>query len=191
MSDQKYIVGVDLGGTSIKVGVVPFDGGKVLGMRSMPTNSDHGAKFVVDRMVEMIRGCMQDAAHEENIPDEGFIGIGLGSPGPLDRKTGTVIETPNLGWRNFPLRDLISNSIGLEAELDNDANCATIGEWWVGAGQGVQTLIGVTLGTGNRANRVTDLSKSDKKSVVFRKRDGNQDSRRVEACRLYSESTEE
>jgi glucokinase len=156
VSDQKYIVGVDLRGTSIKVGVVPYDGGKVLGMRSMPTNSDHGAKFVVDRMVEMIRGCMQDAAHEENIPDEGFIGIGLGSPGPLDRKTGTVIETPNLGWRNFPLRDLISNSIGLEAELDNDANCATIGEWWMGAGQGVQTLIGVTLGTGIGGGIVLD-----------------------------------
>jgi glucokinase len=156
VSDQKYIVGVDLGGTSIKVGVVPYDGGNVLGMRSMPTNSDHGAKFVVDRMVEMIRGCMQDAALEENIPEEGFIGIGLGSPGPLDRKTGTVIETPNLGWRNFPLRDLISNSIGLEAELDNDANCATIGEWWMGAGQGVQTLIGVTLGTGIGGGIVLD-----------------------------------
>jgi glucokinase len=125
-------------------------------MRSMPTNSDHGAKFVVDRMVEMIRGCMQDAAVEENIPEEGFIGIGLGSPGPLDRKTGTVIETPNLGWRNFPLRDLISNSIGLEAELDNDANCATIGEWWMGAGQGVKTLIGVTLGTGIGGGIVLD-----------------------------------
>ncbi len=156
MSDQKYIVGVDLGGTSIKVGVVPYDGGNVLGMRSMPTNSDHGAKFVVDRMVEMIRGCMQDAALEENIPEEGFIGIGLGSPGPLDRKTGTVIETPNLGWRNFPLRDLISNSIGLEAELDNDANCATIGEWWMGAGQGVKTLIGITLGTGIGGGIVLD-----------------------------------
>ena len=156
MSDQRYIVGVDLGGTSIKVGVVPYDGGNVLGMRSMPTNSDHGAKFVVDRMVEMIRGCMQDAAVEENIPEEGFIGIGLGSPGPLDRKTGTVIETPNLGWRNFPLRDLISNSIGLEAELDNDANCATIGEWWMGAGQGVKTLIGITLGTGIGGGIVLD-----------------------------------
>jgi glucokinase len=84
------------------------------------------------------------------------MGIGLGSPGPLDRKTGTVIETPNLGWRNFPLRDLISNSIGLEAELDNDANCATIGEWWMGAGQGVQTLVGVTLGTGIGGGIVLD-----------------------------------
>ena len=156
MSDQKYIVGVDLGGTAIKVGVVPYDGGKVLGMRSMPTNSDHGAKFVVDRMVEMIRGSMQDAAREESIPEDGFIGIGLGSPGPLDRKTGTVIETPNLGWRNFPLRDLISNSTGLEAELDNDANCATIGEWWMGAGQGVNTLVGVTLGTGIGGGIVLD-----------------------------------
>jgi len=156
VSDQKYIVGVDLGGTAIKVGVVPYDGGKVLGMRSMPTNSDHGAKFVVDRMVEMIRGSMQDAAREESIPEDGFIGIGLGSPGPLDRKTGTVIETPNLGWRNFPLRDLISNSTGLEAELDNDANCATIGEWWMGAGQGVNTLVGVTLGTGIGGGIVLD-----------------------------------
>jgi glucokinase len=156
VSDKKYIVGVDLGGTSIKVGVVPYDGGTVLAVRSMPTNSDHGAKFVVDRMVEMIRGSMRDASREENIPDDGFIGIGLGSPGPLDRKTGTVIETPNLGWRNFPLRDLIVNSIGLPAELDNDANCATIGEWWMGAGKGVQTLIGVTLGTGIGGGIVLD-----------------------------------
>ena len=156
MSDKRYIVGVDLGGTSINVGVVPYEGGKVLGMRSMPTDLDHGAKFVVDRMVEMIRGCMRDAAREADIPDDGFIGIGLGSPGPLDRKTGTVIETPNLGWRNFPLRDLISNSIGLPAELDNDANCATIGEWWMGAAQGIRTLVGVTLGTGIGGGIVLD-----------------------------------
>ncbi len=156
MSDKRYIVGVDLGGTSINVGVVPYEGGKVLGMRSMPTDLDQGAKFVVDRMVEMIRGCMRDAAREADIPDDGFIGIGLGSPGPLDRKTGTVIETPNLGWRNFPLRDLISNSIGLPAELDNDANCATIGEWWMGAAQGIRTLVGVTLGTGIGGGIVLD-----------------------------------
>jgi glucokinase len=149
-------VGVDLGGTSINVGVIPYDGGEVLGVRSMPTNSDHGAKFVVDRMVAMIRGSMEDASREAGISEDGIIGIGLGSPGPLDRKTGTVIETPNLGWRNFPLRDLISNSIGLPAELDNDANCATIGEWWMGAGKGTRTLIGVTLGTGIGGGIVLD-----------------------------------
>jgi glucokinase len=148
VSDKRYIVGVDLGGTSINVGVVPFDGGTILGMRSMPTESDRGAKFVVDRMIEMIRASMRDAQREADIPEKGLIGIGLGSPGPLDRKTGTVLDTPNLGWRNFPLRDLISNALGLEAELDNDANCATLGEWWMGAGRGVSMLVGVTLGTG-------------------------------------------
>lgn len=148
MENDRYILGVDLGGTSINVGVVPFEGGRVLGMRSMPTESQHGAKFVVDRMIEIIQAAMRDARREADISEDGFVGIGLGSPGPLDRKTGTVIETPNLGWRNFPLRDLVSNAIGLDAELDNDANCATLGEWWQGAGRGVDMLIGVTLGTG-------------------------------------------
>ena len=67
-----------------------------------------------------------------------------------------MIDTPNLGWRNFPLRDLISNAIGLEAELDNDANAATLGEWWQGAGKGISTLVGVTLGTGIGGGIVLD-----------------------------------
>jgi glucokinase len=146
--DGRYIIGVDLGGTSINVGVVPFNGGTILGMRSMPTEPQRGAKAVVDRMVKMIRDAMKDAKREGSLEDDAFIGIGLGSPGPLDRRTGTVLETPNLGWRNFPLRDLIANSIGLEAVLDNDANAATLGEWWMGAAKGVDTVVGVTLGTG-------------------------------------------
>lgn len=148
MENGRYIIGVDLGGTSINVGAVPFDGGTVLGMRSLPTEPHHGAKFVVDRMVGMIREVMRDAKREGGLSDDDFLGIGLGSPGPLDRKSGTVLETPNLGWRNFPLRDLISNAVGLDAELDNDANAATLGEWWQGAGRGVSSLVGLTLGTG-------------------------------------------
>jgi glucokinase len=148
VNDAGYIVGVDLGGTSINVGVVPFDGSKVLAMRSSPTGAEKGPKHVVDRIIVMIREAMADAAAEADIPEDGFIGIGLGSPGPLDRATGTVIETPNLGWRNFPLRDLVSNAIGLPAELDNDANAATIGEWWVGSARGCDNVVGVTLGTG-------------------------------------------
>ncbi|MFQ5689616.1 MAG: ROK family protein [Gemmatimonadota bacterium] len=148
MENRRYIVGVDLGGTSINVGVVPFRGGTILGMRSMPTESHHGAKFVVDRMVRMIRDAMRDARREKEIPADGIIGIGLGSPGPLDRETGTVLETPNLGWRNFPLRDLIANEIGLDAVLDNDANAAALGEWWLGSARDVDNMVGVTLGTG-------------------------------------------
>lgn len=156
MDDDRYIVGVDLGGTSINVGVVPVDGGTVLGMRSMPTEAHRGAKLVVDRMVGMIRDAMRDARREGALSDGAFLGIGLGSPGPLDRETGTVLETPNLGWRNFPLRDLIANEVGLEAVLDNDANAATLGEWWLGAARGVDTLIGVTLGTGIGGGIVLD-----------------------------------
>jgi glucokinase len=107
-------------------------------------------------MVGMIGEVIRDAKREGGLSDESFLGIGLGSPGPLDRKSGTVIETPNLGWRNFPLRDLISNAIGLEAELDNDANAATLGEWWQGAGRGVRSLVGVTLGTGIGGGLILD-----------------------------------
>lgn len=58
------------------------------------------------------------------------------------------MEAPNLGWRDFPLRDLLSSALNLPAEVDNDANCATFGEWWLGAGRGASTLVGLTLGTG-------------------------------------------
>jgi len=156
VDDGGYIIGVDLGGTSINAGAVPFGGGTVLGMRSLPTESQHGAKFVVDRMVGMIRSVIDDAKREGGFSDDAVRGVGLGSPGPLDRSTGTVIETPNLGWRNFPLRDLIANAIGLEAELDNDANAATLGEWWQGAGRGVRSLVGLTLGTGIGGGLVLD-----------------------------------
>ena len=153
---DRYIVGVDLGGTSINVGVVPFEGGTVLGMRSLPTKPERGPKFVVDRMIEMIGAAVKDARHEGDVPDDGVLGIGIGSPGPLDRETGTVLDTPNLGWRNFPLRDLIANGSGFEAVLDNDANCAALGEYWQGAGRDVRHLIAVTLGTGIGGGIVLD-----------------------------------
>ncbi|WP_420450043.1 ROK family protein [Candidatus Palauibacter sp.] len=143
-----HIIGVDLGGTAIKVGAVPVDGGTVLGMRSLPTDAHIGAKFVVDRIVSMILDVKRDATREGGFGEDAILGVGMGAPGPLDRETGTVVETPNLGWRNFPLRDLIVKGTGFEAELDNDANAATLGEWWRGAGRGVDHLVGVTLGTG-------------------------------------------
>ena len=148
MNDGRYIAGVDLGGTTINTGVVSVDGQRVLGLHTAPTQADRGPKYVVDKIIGMVRESMRIASEEAGLDDGAILGVGIGSPGPLDRATGTVIETPNLGWRNFPLRDLIANALGLPAELDNDANAATIGEWWVGAGRDVDTLIGVTLGTG-------------------------------------------
>jgi glucokinase len=153
MSDQgekRWIVGVDLGGTNIVVGVLPMDGGngQVLALRDQRTEAVKGAKFVVDRIVHMVETSIAEVVSTHGGTKADFAGIGIGSPGPLDRKTGTIINTPNLGWRNFPLRDLISNAVGLPAALDNDANCATYGEWWQGAGRAVDNLVGFTLGTG-------------------------------------------
>ncbi|HEU4452645.1 MAG TPA: ROK family protein [Longimicrobium sp.] len=147
-AEKRWIVGVDLGGTNIVVGLLPIEGGDVLGFRTHPTESQRGAKFVVDRIVHMVEEAIAEVVSEHGTTRDAIAGVGIGSPGPLDRKTGTVINTPNLGWRNFPLRDLISNAVKLPCTLDNDANCATYGEWWLGAGRGTQTLVGLTLGTG-------------------------------------------
>ena len=147
-AEKRWIVGVDLGGTNIVVGLVPIEGGEVLGLRTMPTESARGAKFVVDRMVAMVEEAIREVSSAHGSTRDAVAGVGIGSPGPLHRATGTVLNTPNLGWRNFPLRDLIANAVKLPCTLDNDANCATYGEWWLGAGRNVQTLVGLTLGTG-------------------------------------------
>ena len=147
-TDKRWIVGVDLGGTNIVVGLLPIEGGDIVGLQALPTEVHRGAKFVVDRIINLIEGSMEQVFAEHGGSRDSVAGVGIGSPGPLNRATGTVIDTPNLGWRNFPLRDLISNAVRLPATLDNDANCATYGEWWLGAGKDVNHLIGLTLGTG-------------------------------------------
>lgn len=154
--DKRWIVGVDLGGTNIVVGLVPIEGGEVLGLRVLPTDSHRGAKYVVDRIIEMVETSIAEVLQEQKSDRSEIAGVGIGSPGPLDRKAGMVINTPNLGWRNFPLRDLIANAVNLPATLDNDANCATYGEWWLGAGRDVDTLVGLTIGTGIGGGIVLD-----------------------------------
>src|SRR5688500_9841187 len=77
-----------------------------------------------------------------------IVGVGIGSPGPLNTKTGVVLLTPNLGWTNMPLRDRVTASLALPATLDNDANCASFGEWWRGAARGANHVVGLTIGTG-------------------------------------------
>ena len=150
IGDKKWVIGVDLGGTNIVVGVLPIDGGdgEVLALKSESTEAQRGAKYVVDKIVLLIEEARAEIVGQFGGTRADFAGLGIGAPGPLNRETGTVIQSPNLGWRNFPLRDLISNAVNLPAVLDNDANCATYGEWWLGAGRNVDTLIGLTLGTG-------------------------------------------
>jgi len=143
-----YILGVDLGGTNIVVGAMPSDGRSMHAVRTEPTHAEDGADGVTSRIVRMVEATIAQTIAETGATRADFAGIGIGAPGPLDRETGVVLITPNLGWTDYPLRDRIADAVGLPAALDNDANCATLGEWWIGAARGAQHAIGLTIGTG-------------------------------------------
>ncbi len=145
---EKFIIGVDLGGTNIVVGAMPEDGSREIAVRSEPTHSERGTEAVVDRIVAMIAGVISEVMDTCGARPTDFLGVGVGAPGPLDREAGVVIVAPNLGWRDFPLRARVGDAIRLPVTLDNDANCATVGEWWRGAAQGARNVIGLTIGTG-------------------------------------------
>ncbi len=147
-SSRQFIIGVDLGGTKIFAGAVSLDGQHTSGMRSIATQPEVGAEGVVDRMVGLIEGVVLDTMNETGATRKDFIGIGIGAPGPLDREKGLVIVAPNLGWKDFPLRERVSSRLKLPATLDNDANCATVGEFWLGAARGARNVVGITIGTG-------------------------------------------
>ncbi len=153
---ERYIVGVDLGGTNIAAGAMPTDGTREIAMRMAPTLAETGADGVVDRIVQMIEDVIAQTISETGATREDFLGVGIGSPGPLDREKGIVVITPNLGWRDFPLRDEISKRVNLKATLDNDANCATLGEWWAGAAKGGRNVVGLTIGTGIGGGLILD-----------------------------------
>jgi glucokinase len=144
----RYIVGVDVGGTNVVVGTVSEDGQVIAGIVREPTRVDEGADAVVDQVAAMVAQSITDAKAELGGDTLDVVGVGIGAPGPLDTDRGIVILTPNLGWKNFPLRDRVSDATGLPAVLDNDANCAVLGEWWQGAAQGASNVIGLTIGTG-------------------------------------------
>lgn len=151
---MRYVVGIDLGGTSIVAGTVPEDGSALHGPQMQPTPVAEGPDAVVDRMLRMVDKSI--VAAREELGDIDIVGVGVGSPGPLDTKRGVVIVTPNLGWRDMPLRQRIADGTGLLTTLDNDANCATYGEWWRGAAQGADFVIGITIGTGIGGGIVRD-----------------------------------
>jgi glucokinase len=149
-------VGVDIGGTNIVVGLVPVAGGAPVGLRTLPTQPARGSDFVVRRVASMVDDAIAETLKTHGGARADVAGVGIGSPGPLNRASGIVLDTPNLGWRNLPLRQLVSDAVGLPAQLDNDANCAALGEWWLGAGKDVSYLIGITLGTGIGGGIVLD-----------------------------------
>lgn len=143
---MRFIVGIDLGGTNIVAGCVAEDGSMIHGVRSVPTGAEEGPDAVVRRIIRTAQEAIADL--EGAVPGAEVIGAGCGSPGPLNTRTGLVLLTPNLGWVDMPLRQRLSDGLRLRTALDNDANCAVLGEWWRGAARGTSIALGLTIGTG-------------------------------------------
>lgn len=153
---MRFVVGVDLGGTNIVVGTVAEDGSTLYGVRADWTRPEEGSAAVISRIGRLVEESIAEAGRVGGITRDRISGVGIGAPGPLDREAGVVLVTPNLGWKNLPLRQLVSEATGLPATLDNDANCAIYGEWWVGAAKGSRYLVGITIGTGIGGGIVID-----------------------------------
>jgi glucokinase len=150
----RFVLGIDIGGTNLVVGSVAEDGSAVLASDSEPTHAEAGATDVLDRLVALAGRAIERTRAEA--PGAEILGVGVGAPGPLDTRRGVVLLTPNLGWVDMPLRQIIHDRLGLPAALDNDANCAVLGEWWVGAARGSRHAIGITIGTGIGGGLILD-----------------------------------
>jgi glucokinase len=150
----RFVLGIDIGGTNLVVGSVAEDGSALHALGSEPTHAEAGEKDVLDRLITLARRTIERTRRE--VRGAEIIGVGVGAPGPLDTKSGIVLLTPNLGWVNLPLRQIIHEQLGLPAALDNDANCAVLGEWWRGAARGSRNAIGITIGTGIGGGIIVD-----------------------------------
>ncbi|HQF42939.1 MAG TPA: ROK family protein [Ignavibacteriaceae bacterium] len=138
---EKYALGVDIGGTNIKIGIVS-DSGKLIKSLSVKTQAEGGPKKVISNICKGI-----DEILEKNKLK--IQGIGVGCPGVVQIKKGIVENAPNLpGWKNVKLGPILKNRYGYKIHIENDANAAAIGELIFGAGKKFDSFVMVTLGTG-------------------------------------------
>jgi glucokinase len=139
-----YYLGIDLGGTNIKSGVVDDDGQPISSV-SVPTEAERGPEAGLANLALAGRR----AVEASGVGWEAIRAVGLGSPGTMDIRAGLLLDPPNLpGWVDWPIRDRLSAELVKPTVLQNDANAAAYGEYWAGAGRGTSSLVMFTLGTG-------------------------------------------
>ncbi len=147
-----FYLGIDLGGTNIKSGVVDDDG-QVLSAISIETEADRGPVVGLENLAEAGRRAVESSG----LTWDQIAGVGLGSPGTMDLVAGLLLDPPNLpGWDNLPIRQLLGDRLKKPTVLQNDGNAAAYGEYWTGAGRGAQSLVMFTLGTGIGGGIVID-----------------------------------
>ncbi len=143
-SERPYFVGIDVGGTNTKIGIVD-NNGQTLAYESIPTIEEEGPGGLVTRAGQAVRRMMSDTGIE---PSD-VRAAGLGTPGPMDIPQGMILDPTNLPhWRFYPIRDRLSEQLTLPVAFTNDANAAAYGEFWVGSGRKYDSMIMLTLGTG-------------------------------------------
>ena len=140
---KNYSIGVDLGGTNLRIAAVT-DKGELLEKVTLGTKVSLGRDHVIDDMCDAIQGLSKKYQHTAAL-----CGMGIGVPGIIDLRTGMLRESPNLpGWADYPVRDEIERRLATRVILDNDANVAALGEKWLGAAKPVDDMAMLTLGTG-------------------------------------------
>lgn len=140
---REYFIGIDIGGTSVKLAFVHLDG-KIHKKWILNTDISNNGMHIVPQMVMSIEGKLV----EEKIDKGQILGVGIGAPGFIEVEKGIVFEAVNIGWEYFPLKNEMEKAIGIPTYIDNDANVAALGEMWQGAAKGAKNIICVTLGTG-------------------------------------------
>jgi glucokinase len=141
---SEIIAGVDLGGTNVKTALVTRDR-ELIDKESRPTDAAAGP----DAVMAVMEASVRDLVKANGFSMAQVLAAGFGAPGPMNWQTGVVYSPPNLpGWKDVPLADAMSERLGVPCFVDNDANVACYGEYWMGAGQGAETMAVFTLGTG-------------------------------------------
>ncbi|TLS36324.1 ROK family glucokinase [Pseudalkalibacillus caeni] len=141
--EEKWLVGVDLGGTTIKIAFIS-EHGDIVEKWEIPTDKSEKGKNITTDIARAIDMKLERL----NVNKSKLAGIGMGAPGFIEMETGFIYQAVNIGWKDFPLKDRLEAETGLQVMVDNDANIAALGEMWKGAGDGAKDLLCVTLGTG-------------------------------------------
>lgn len=146
-SRKKYrnvVIGVDFGATNTRIGVVARDG-KIIGKKTIPTYSTRGKKFIIERLIDELKGSISTLT----LKGIKVLALGIGIAGIIYIKKGIVAFSPNMpAWRMVPLKRIVARRLKLPVFIENDANAAAIGEGWLGAGKGIRNFVCITLGTG-------------------------------------------
>lgn len=148
---RKYYVGIDLGGTFIKGGIVD-DTGRVLVSDKVPTESEKGADGVARNIAKLCNMLLD----KTNMTASDIVGIGMGVPGMIDSKRGEVVYSNNLAWEHFFITESVEKLTGLPVKIANDANVAALGETKFGCGKDYNNTVMLTLGTGVGSGIVID-----------------------------------